>query len=76
MTKLTDIAIVRQVQAGNRQAYQELMTRYKSYVYTLVMRLVKHSEEAEEVAQDVFVQAFRSLGRFEGKSKFSTWLYR
>ncbi|MGB0930850.1 MAG: RNA polymerase sigma factor [Chitinophagales bacterium] len=71
----SDIKDIRQVIKGNHAAYQRLMNRYKTLVYTLALRLVKNPQEAEEVAQDAFVKAFRSLPNFEGKSKFSTWLY-
>ena len=70
-----DIKDIRQTLNGNQAAYQRLMNRYKGMVYTLALRLVNNPQEAEEVAQDAFVKAYRSLPRFEGKSKFSTWLY-
>lgn len=71
----SDIKDIRQIIKGNHSAYQRLMNRHKTLVYTLALRLVKNPQEAEEVAQDAFVKAFRSLPNFEGKSKFSTWLY-
>jgi len=45
-------------------------------VYTLTLRIVKNKEEAEEVAQDVFVKAYKNLANFKGDSKFSTWIYK
>jgi len=71
----SDIRDIRQTIKGNHAAYERLMNRYKALVYTLALRLVKNPQEAEEVAQDTFVKAFHSLHKFEGKSKFSTWLY-
>lgn len=70
-----DSDIIQLVLAGHPQAYAQLVERYQSFVFTLVLRYVKSREDAEEVAQDVFVKAYRSLADFKGASKFSTWLY-
>ncbi|HVG15599.1 MAG TPA: sigma-70 family RNA polymerase sigma factor, partial [Chitinophagaceae bacterium] len=72
---LSDTDIINLVLKGNKQAYEVIVRRYQSYVLTLVMRQVKGREDAEEVAQDIFVKAFRGLADFKGNSKFSTWLY-
>lgn len=74
-TGLNDSEIISSVLQGNKNAYAELVTRYQNYVFTLTLRLIKSREDAEEVAQDVFVKAYRSLADFRGDSKFSTWLY-
>ena len=74
-TGLTDIDIISRVIKGDQQAYAELVTRYQNYVFTLALRFTKNREDAEEVAQDIFVKAYRSLADFKGKAKFSTWLY-
>ena len=73
--ELTDTDIIQQVLQGNQNAYATLVNRYQSFVFTIVLRYVKAREDAEEVAQDVFVKAYRSLSDFKGASKFSTWLY-
>lgn len=73
--ELTDTDIIQQVLQGNQAAYATLVSRYQSFVFTIVLRYVKAREDAEEVAQDVFVKAYRSLSDFKGASKFSTWLY-
>ena len=52
-----------------------LVNRYQNYVFTLALRMIKNREDAEEVAQDVFIKAYRYLADFRGASKFSTWLY-
>src|SRR5215216_3060767 len=70
-----DMDIIAQVVKGEQQAYSMLVERYQNYVFTIVLRYVKGREDAEEVAQDVFVKAYRSLADFKGASKFSTWLY-
>lgn len=74
-TGLGDNEVISRVLQGEQNAYAELVTRYQGYVFTLVMRMIKSREDAEEVAQDVFVKAYRSLADFRGESKFSTWLY-
>jgi RNA polymerase sigma-70 factor (ECF subfamily) len=74
-TELTDMEIISQVLQGQQQAYATLVDRYQNYVFTIVLRYVKGREDAEEVAQDIFVKAYRSLADFKGNSKFSTWLY-
>jgi RNA polymerase sigma-70 factor (ECF subfamily) len=74
-TGLSDTEIIKQVLSGNQQAYAGLVSRYQSYVFTLTLRFIKSREDAEEVSQDIFVKAYRSLSDFRGASKFSTWLY-
>lgn len=74
-TGLGDNEIISRVLRGEQNAYAELVNRYQGYVFTLVLRMIKSREDAEEVAQDVFVKAYRSLADFRGESKFSTWLY-
>lgn len=71
----TDIDIINRVLQGHQQAFAGLVNRYQQYVFTLVIRIIKNREDAEEVAQDVFVKAYRSLAGFKGTAKFSTWLY-
>lgn len=67
--------IITTVLNGDHQAYSILVERYQNYVFTLVLRYIKSREDAEEVSQDIFVKAYRSLADFKGASKFSTWLY-
>lgn len=74
-TGSSDQDIINQVLAGNHQAYGVLVTRYQNYVFTVALRFTKNREDAEEVAQDIFIKAYRSLADFRGASKFSTWLY-
>lgn len=74
-TGLNDNEIISQVLSGNHQAYAGLVHRYQNYVFTLTLRIVKNREDAEEVAQDVFVKAYKYLADFKGASKFTTWLY-
>ncbi len=74
-TTPSDTDIIQQVLKGNQQAYAILVERYQNYVFTIVLRYVKSREDAEEVAQDIFIKAYRSLADFKGTAKFSTWLY-
>ncbi|GGI57086.1 RNA polymerase sigma factor [Winogradskyella haliclonae] len=73
---INDDQIIEAIQSGEAKAYGQLVDRYKDLVYTLALRMLKHREEAEEVAQDVFIKVFKSLDKFKGDSKFSTWIYR
>ena len=61
---------------GDTNAFAVLVDRYKDLVYTLTMRMLKNKEEAEEVSQDTFIKAYKSLNKFKGDSKFSTWIYK
>jgi RNA polymerase sigma factor (sigma-70 family) len=70
-----DIAIIQMVLQGRQQAFATLVARYQGYVFTIVMRHVNNRELAEELAQDVFIKAYKALASFKGTSKFSTWLY-
>ena len=74
-TGLSDMEIISQILLGDQKAYAELVEKYRNYVFTIVLRYVKSREDAEEVSQDVFVKAYRSLADFKGTAKFSTWLY-
>jgi RNA polymerase sigma-70 factor (ECF subfamily) len=71
----TDMEIIQQVLQGQQSSFAVLVERYQNFVFTIVLRYVKSREDAEEVSQDVFVKAYRSLADFKGASKFSTWLY-
>jgi RNA polymerase sigma-70 factor (ECF subfamily) len=71
----TDNEIIEGVLQGDHSAFAGLVHRYQNFVFTIALRYVKSREDAEEVAQDIFVKAYRSLADFKGASKFSTWLY-
>lgn len=73
--KLTDIELIKQVLAGDQGAYAELVKRHQRFVFTLALRFSKNREDAEEIAQDCFVKAYRSLNSFQQTAKFSTWMY-
>jgi RNA polymerase sigma-70 factor (ECF subfamily) len=72
----TDLELVRRAQRGERGAFDLLVLRYQHKVVKLVARLLRDPTEAEDVAQEAFVKAYRALGSFRGDSAFYTWLYR
>ena len=74
-TGLNDTEIISKVLSGDYQAYAGLVDRYQNYVFTLTLRIIKNREDAEEVAQDVFIKAYKYLANFRGDSRFTTWLY-
>jgi RNA polymerase sigma factor (sigma-70 family) len=74
-SKLSDIELITKTMAGDQSAYADLVKRHQRFVFTLALRFTKNREDAEEVAQDCFIKAFRSLDSFKRESKFSTWLY-
>lgn len=74
--KVTDNELIEQFKAGSMDAFEEIMNRYQQKVYNLAMRFTRNEEDAEEVLQDVFSTLYRKLQGFEGKSAFSSWLYR
>ena len=71
-----DLAIVKRVQAGDDAAFNLLVRKYQHKVLNLVARYVYDSGDVEDVAQEVFVKAYRAIGGFRGDSAFYTWLYR
>jgi len=74
-TELTDTEIIKKILQGEQALFAQLVQRYQRYVFTLVNRFTSNREDAEEISQDIFVKAYRSLADFRGESKFSTWLY-
>jgi len=75
VNKTEDQYYIEAVRKGNVQAFSYLVEKYQKLVYTLALKLLKRPEDAEELAQDTFIKAYQKLDTYEGKSKFSTWLY-
>jgi len=71
-----DIYYIERVLKGDNSAYADLVAKHKNMVFSVALKILNNREDAEELAQDCFVKAYQSLGAFERKSKFSTWLYR
>jgi RNA polymerase sigma-70 factor (ECF subfamily) len=77
MAEMTpDQLLVEQVQRGNRRAFDLLVIRYQQRILKLIMRYVRDPAEAQDVAQEAFIKAYRALPSFRGESAFYTWLYR
>lgn len=72
----TDRDIIEQVRAGNSRRYALLVDRHKDRAFMLAVRLTGDKGEAEELVQDAFLRAFKSLDQFRGDAKFGTWFYR
>ena len=72
----SDLSLVQRVQHGDRGAFDVLVLKYQHKVVKLVMRYVRNPAEAEDIAQDAFIKAYRALPQFRGDSAFYTWLYR
>lgn len=71
-----DINILNRIRTGDKAAFKELINRHKDYAFTVAYRILNNREDAEEVAQDAFMQVFRALYSFNADSKFTTWFYR
>ena len=71
-----DLAIVRQVQAGDVAAFDQLIVKYRERVFGVVYNLTANREDASDLTQDAFIKAFQSINRFQGNCSFFTWLYR
>ncbi|MEY4700378.1 MAG: hypothetical protein RL326_565 [Pseudomonadota bacterium] len=72
----SDLDLIEEFRKGEQSSFEELLSRYSSKVFSLASRLTRNTEDAEEVLQDVFVTVHRKIAGFEGKSSFSSWLYR
>lgn len=73
---LADDVLVRMCQKGDKNAFGQLLIRYQDRVFSVLYRLVRDRDAVRDLAQDVFVNAFKSIQSFQGKSSFYTWLYR
>ncbi|MEO8820981.1 MAG: sigma-70 family RNA polymerase sigma factor [Ginsengibacter sp.] len=76
MDKVSDQHYINSVIDGDTNAFATLVDRYKNMVFSLSLKMLQNREEAEEAAQDTFIKVYKSLNRFKGDSKFSTWIYK
>ena len=76
MNSPNDLFYVERVKAGDIRAFSAIVENYRKMVFTIVLKIVDNREDAEDITQEVFVKAFKSLGQFREESGFSTWLYR
>lgn len=73
---MTESELITGLQNGEENAFKYLVENYKDRVYNTAIAVVQNAEDAEDVAQEVFIQVYRSVHSFKGESKLSTWLYR
>lgn len=72
----SDNEIVETVLSGNEENYRELVLRYQQKVYSVALKITYNKTDAEDITQEVFIQAYKSLSSFKFNSQFSTWIYR
>ena len=75
-TNETDNSIIERILAGDKSGYRDLANRHKDYAFTVAFKITGKREDAEEIAQDAFVKAFKALSTFNQEAKFTTWFYR
>ena len=76
MNELPDEKLVELCKEGKRDAFNALVRRYQTKIYWVIRRLIGDADDAEDVAQDVFIRAYNAIGEFRGDSQFFTWLYK
>ena len=73
---VSELDLVKRCQAGDTEAFDELVTRYRTRVFSMIYNMVHNEQDAWDLAQDSFVKAWKSIKRFRGRSSFYTWIYR
>lgn len=73
---MNELELIQGLREGDESAFRYMVDTYRDRVYNTALGIVQNAEDAEDVAQEVFIQVFRSIGSFKGESKLSTWLYR
>jgi RNA polymerase sigma-70 factor (ECF subfamily) len=73
---VSELDLVRRCQAGDTEAFDELVTRYRTRVFGMIYNMVHSDQDAWDLAQDSFLKAWKSIKRFRGRSSFYTWIYR
>jgi RNA polymerase sigma-70 factor (ECF subfamily) len=71
-----DSDLVKNIIAGDEQAFQHLVEKYQSMVFNTIYRYTGNADDVEDLAQDIFIKIWRSIATFKGRSKLSTWIYR
>src|ERR1700742_1242955 len=73
---MSEWILIEQLKQGDEAAFKTIVTTWQDMVYNTALGILQSAEDAEDVAQEVFLQVYESIGTFKGESKFSTWLYR
>jgi RNA polymerase sigma-70 factor, ECF subfamily len=73
---VSELDLVKRCQAGETDAFDELVTRYRTRIFSMIYTMVHNEQDAWDLAQDSFVKAWKSIKRFRGQSSFYTWIYR
>lgn len=73
---MTEVHFIRLLQEGDTNAFKELVEKYQDLVYNTALGFLQNESDAEDLAQEVFIQVYKSISNFKGESKISTWLYR
>jgi len=73
---VSELDLVKRCQAGETEAFDELVTRYRTRIFAMIYNMVHNEQDAWDLAQDSFVKAWKSIKRFRGRSSFYTWIYR
>lgn len=72
---IADDELIKRIQLGDMDAFEQLVTQYEKKVYSIAYRLVGNHEDASDLAQEAFIKVFKSIKNFRGDASFSTWLY-
>lgn len=67
---------VKEVLAGNKQAYAHIINKYKNQLYATILRMTKNPQDAQDLVQDAFIKVYHQLDKYDGKGSFSSWIYR
>src|SRR6201981_427608 len=73
---VSEFDLVKRCQAGDTEAFDQLVTRYRTRVFGMIYNMVHSEQDAWDLAQESFLKAWKSIGRFRGQSSFYTWIYR
>jgi RNA polymerase sigma-70 factor (ECF subfamily) len=76
MSEVLDEELVRRVQKGDKKSFDLLVLKYQNRIIQLIVRYVRDPHEAQDIAQETFIKAYRAMGSFRGDSAFYTWIYR
>jgi len=76
LSSLSDFELVHEVKNGNFNAFEKLVYRHDKKVLSIAARYINNAEDAKDIYQEVFLRVFRSIGKFQMRSEFTTWLYR